>query len=203
MPAIVSLVKTPAASIPNAAAGKVNQFVDTADSIQKTKDEGGVVRLSSPQVATDLQSASEVTELDSDADPTAVGQVMALSSVGPPHNAGFKDPRVALVSTTTQQLNPAITADLNPAAIDELVRVDLVTAAADVTVTLPAVDASQKDREIWVKIIGIAGAFKVTVAANISLQIDGLANGDPDLDLTTDRQWMKLRGTGSGWLIVG
>lgn len=209
MPAIFALEKTPEASIPNADPGEVNLFVDQADSIQKTKDESGVVRISDPSVSTDLlNGTATLTELDSDPEPTAAGQVLATSSVGAPtvgpHFAGFQDPRAAGISNSVRIINAVNDSGANTnAVIDELVLMDPGTFAADQTVTLPGVGAGQINREIWIKITGAVGGFKVSVVAAISTEIDGLANGDPDLDLTTDRQWMKLFGTGTGWLIVG
>ena len=207
MPSRLELVKTPEASIPTANPGEVNFFIEFADGLAKSKDENDIVLNLSGSSADEINNASANPVItNAGAEPAAVGLVMATTTIGPPHTGAFVDPRPNLVSTTVRQLIAPVDAAANHnAALDELVRMDPATFGADQTVTLPAVGGAIIDREIWVKIIAPVGGFKVSIVGAISFEVDGLANADPDLDLTTDRAWMKLRGNleGTAWLIVG
>jgi hypothetical protein len=206
MPSRLELVKVAAASIPVAAPGQLNAFVDLADGLVKTKDEFGVVRNQSGTSATEIANSSAnpaVTDLGPE--PTAVGMVLATTVIGPPHRADFVDPRIARVSASLR-IKKAIQTIPGPTiALDELLLCDpgLGGGSNNQLVTLPAPALADEGRMLGIKIVSTADGFTVTVAGAVSGQVDGLLNGSPDLDLTTDRQWMILLATGTGYVIIG
>lgn len=204
MPSINALVKTDPVNVPVADPGKMNWFIGL-DNIARGRDELNQLFVFDPSVAAALGNANPVGQvvIDGAPEPTAIGMVMATTSIGP-NLGGFVDPRVAKVSTTVLQLNPPLVAD-GPAVLDELVLVDLVTAAADVEVTLPA---PVVDREVWVKIDSDGfpiNGFKVVIEPGAAL-VDGFASGSGGiLEIVTNRGWLKMRGhrDGVNWIVVG
>lgn len=197
MPSSIAIVKTDETNIISADPGKMNLFVGL-DDILRGKDEIGALFVFDPSVASALATAGSPIIIDASPPPTSVGDVMAITGA---LAGGFVDPRVALISQTVRQ-NGIVTADTG-ADLDELILVDLITAAANVTVSLPT---PVPDREIWVKIDSDVGAFKVIIAPTGGALVDGFAAGDGGiLELVTNRQWIKLRGhqDNTNWLVVG
>ena len=78
------------------------------------------------------------------------------------------------------------------ASASDLVLVNLVSAGADITVTLPAASA---DAEVIVKIAGAANGYVVTVDGNGSETIDGSATRTMD----SDNEIMHVVSDGSNW----
>lgn len=78
------------------------------------------------------------------------------------------------------------------ASVSDLVLVNLVSAGADITVTLPAASA---DAEVIVKIAGAANGYVVTVDGNGSETIDGSATRTMD----SDNEIMHVVSDGSNW----
>ncbi len=78
------------------------------------------------------------------------------------------------------------------ASASEVVLVNLVTAGAKFTVTLPAASA---DAEVVVKIAGAANGYIVTVDGNSSETIDGSATRTMD----SDNEIMHVVSDGSNW----
>jgi hypothetical protein len=78
------------------------------------------------------------------------------------------------------------------ASASEVVLVNLVTAGANVTVTLPA---ASTDAEVVVKIAGAANGYIVTVDGNGSETIDGSATRTMD----SDNEIMHVVSDGSNW----
>lgn len=78
------------------------------------------------------------------------------------------------------------------ASVSDLVLVNLVSAGADITVTLPAASA---DAEVIVKIAGAANGYIVTVDGNGSETIDGSATRTMD----SDNEIMHVVSDGSNW----
>lgn len=206
MPTRLEMVMLPAASVPTASPGEHNLFVDSADGLVKTKDENGIVTNQAGSSANELNNASaNPVILNAGAEPTAVDMVLATTTIGPPHAAAFVSPRARKMASTVLQSAIVDAAANKNAAIDEMCRMDPGTFGGDQTVTLPAPSLAFADREIYVKVVGDPLGNTVSVVAQASGQIDGLANGDLALDLTTYGQWMILRGNleGTGWHIVG
>jgi len=208
MPSYNAIVKSLAANVPNAAAGKVNLFVDLGDSILKGRDEFGALEVYSAAVASALANLSaNPTLLSAGLEPTVVGHVLAVTTVGPPHAGGFVDPRAAGVSRTTRVMRAAVTASTT-AFIDEFLPVDLDAAAGDVTVSLPQITGPLIDREIFVKIATDGfpvNGRKVILAPFVGDNVDGLiAGGGGFLELATNYEWRILRAAvGSTWYVVG
>jgi hypothetical protein len=78
------------------------------------------------------------------------------------------------------------------ASASDLVLVNLVSAGADITVTLPAASA---DAEVIVKIAGAANGYVVTVDGNGSETIDGSTTRTMD----SDNEIMHVVSDGSNW----
>ena len=197
MPSSLAIVKTDEANIINADPGKINLFVGL-DDILRGRDEIGALFVFDPTVASALATAGSPVIINAAAQPTSTGDVMATTGF---LLGGFVDPRVALISQTVRQ-GVVVIADVG-ADLDEFILVDLITAAANVTVLLPTPVA---DREIWVKIDSDVGAFKVIIEPTGGALVDGFAAGSGGiLELVTNRQWIKLRGhlDGINWLVVG
>jgi hypothetical protein len=207
MPSYNAIVKTPEGNVPNAAAGKVNLFVDFADDILKGKDELGAVKVYDATVAASLGNVSaNPAILSASAEPSAVGHIWAITTVGPPHAADLVDPRASLVSNTVVQLRPPVTAN-DTVAIGELLKVNLDGAAGDVDVALPPAGVNA-DREVWIKIVSDGfpvNGRKVVIVPDGADTGDGLAaGGGLHLEMLTNYEWRKLRATGSGtWMVVG
>jgi len=78
------------------------------------------------------------------------------------------------------------------ASAQDLVLVNLVTAGANVTITLPAASA---DAEVVVKVAGLANGYVVTVDGDGSETIDGSATRTMD----SDNEVMHVVSDGSNW----
>jgi hypothetical protein len=212
MPSHTALVKTALANVPQAAAGKVNLFVDLADNLLKGRTElppgPGDVIIYDSAISSGLGNVSaNPALLDTSLEPSAIGQMWVVSVVGPPHRAELVSAEEFGISRTTNTQQPPLVAS-GAVVLGEFVQVDLVTAAADVDVLLPPVGAGDVDREIWVKINSLgfpSNGFKVVLVPDGADTIDGLAaGGGGHLELLTNFEWRKLRVLAAGvWGVVG
>lgn len=208
MPTFNAIVKVAAASVPIAAAGKTNFFVDIADDFLKGKNELDAITIFAPSVASAIGNVSaNPAILSASLEPATVGHVWAITSIGPPHAADLVDPRSALVSTPYLTLRAAQTAAAL-IAIGEYLKIDLVSAAGDVPVTLPPATAGLVDQECCIKIITdgfpVNGRMVVVVPDGADT-VDGLAAaGGGHLELVTNYEWRILRVESVGnWNMVG
>jgi hypothetical protein len=185
---MITLKKQSAASVSLPATDQLRLFVDSADDILKTKDDGGVVRPSGVGTADELATTGAPVDVSASA-PPVVGHILSADS---PVSATWKAPTsVPSVVQTAVKTGPA---SYN-AVIDDLVRANV--AGGIVAVSLPTA-IGKVNREIWVKLVS-AATFACTITPFGAQTIDG----DPSVSLTTNYEWIKLRSDGANWMQVG
>jgi hypothetical protein len=203
MASTLTIPITPEASVPAPPPGEVRIFVDT-DSIFKTKDSANFVRPSSPQVATDLALTGipNAIAVDTGAAPTALGDVLAATTIGGTPEAQFVNPRTAKVANTTLQTAPVV--GPNPgyaASIGEMVKVNIGGGTGIVEVDLPS-SAGNLNEEVWIKVTSLA-VFVCNINPAGAQTIDGVA-GPAAIVLNTDHEWVGLQSIGpTGWIQIG
>lgn len=188
----VTIKKQSAVSVPLPATDQLRLFVDTADSILKTKDSVGVVRPSGVGTADELATTGAPVDVSASA-PPAVGDVMTADSATA---ASWKNAyTVYLPGSPVTQTSIKVGPTTYGAAIGELVRVNV--AAGAVTVNLPTA-VGNTNREVWVKLVSLA-TNACTVDPSGAQTVDGAATAT----LSTDYEWIILRSDGANWMQVG
>jgi len=193
--AYASFKKQSAASVPNAATDELRVFVDSADSILKTKDDAGVVRPSGVGTADELATTGAPVDVSA-AIPPVAGQVLTATS---PTTAVWQNGGAFPFTSGGAGAGGAFNTADSPvaASIGQFVRVD--TAAGNVTVNLPA--GHLVNDRIGVKLVSAAtpGTNECVVDANAAETIDGALT----FTLDTDDEWIILQSDGTNWLQVG
>lgn len=187
---MISLNEQSAASVPTPGVGFQKVFLDSADGVLKTRDSSGVVRAFGVGTATDLGTTGDPVVIDSGAAPNpgdvlvaTAGPVSPVATWQSPGTAGINSP----VSQTVVQTG-AISASWG-----QLIRVDITGGSA--TISLPT-SVGFTNREIGVKIIGLASSNTVTVSPFGGQTIDGAAS----FVMTTDNETLVLRSDGANIL---
>jgi len=184
--AIVTITPQSAVSVPPPAPGDLTLFVDSADSILKTKDSGDVVRPSGVGTADELATMGSPVDVSGSPSPPIAGNY-ALETTSDV-TAEWR-PRTLPYVQTAVQVGPSFSAALN-----DLVRADV--SAAVLTINLPT--AALHTREIMVKLVTVA-TFACTVDAAGAETIDGALT----LVMSTDFEWAILKSDGANWMQVG
>jgi hypothetical protein len=189
----VTIKKQSGTSVTNPATDQLRLFVDSADSILKTKDSLGVIRPSGVGTATDLATSTiNPVAIDGSA-PSGADEVLTTDSAVA---ATWKALASLYLSGTPVLQGALVTGPATPTvAISTLVPVDV--SAGAVTINLPTA-ASNVDKEIWVKLVSVA-TFTCTVDAFGAETIDGALT----LTLTTNFEWVILRSDGTNWMQLG
>ena len=184
--AIVTVTPQSAASVPVPAPGDLTLFLDSGDSILKTKDSANVVRPSGVGTADELATMGSPVDVSGSPPPPLAGNY-ALETTSDV-TAEWRRRTLPYVQTAVQAGAPYL------AALNDLVRVDCSAAAR--TINLPT--AVGHTNEIMVKLVSLA-TFATTVDAFGAETIDGALT----LVMSTDFEWAILKSDGANWMQVG
>ena len=186
--AIVTVTPQSAVSVPVPAPGDLTLFVDSGDSILKTKDSANVVRPSGVGTADELATTGAPVDVSASPPPAADYALEATSAV-----SAVWRPRTLPYVQTAVQVGPSFSAALN-----DLVRADV--SAAVLTINLPT--AVGHTREIMVKLVTVA-TFACTIDAFAAETIDGAATLVFAANPINDFAWAILKSDGANWMQVG
>ena len=178
-----------AASVPLPAVDQLRVFVDSSDSILKTKDSFGVVRPSGVGTADELATTGAPVDVSASSPPT-VGQVLTATT---PTSAVWSNPSGAALAQTAVQVggvSPAYSS-----AVGELIRCDI--SGGDQTVNLPG--SHSAGDQIGIKVVSIASGNEASVLPNGGDLIDGAGS----LSMNTDYEWAILQSDGTDWMQIG
>jgi len=182
--AIVTITPQSAVSVPPPAPGDLTLFVDSADSILKTKDSGDVVRPSGVGTADELATT---------------GAPVDVSAANPPNPGDRLRANTPIDAAWAPDFNvtPIQVGGPFAATFDQLVRVNVT--GAPIQVDLPAVHTV--GQKVGVKIIGLA-TNATTIDGNGNT-IDGAATLVLAAAPINDYAWAILMSDGTNWMQVG
>jgi hypothetical protein len=180
---VIKVKTQSAASVPTPATDQISLFVDSSDSILKTKDSFGTVRPAGVGTADELSTTGSPVDVSASAPPTS-GQTLVATSAT---TAVWASVRFVPTALQTGTIN---------AGVGQLVLVNVTAGAA--TVNLPS--APVHGSQVGVKITGLATNF-CTIAATGSDAIEAA----PTLVLTTDYEWAILiyDSVADNWMQIG
>jgi hypothetical protein len=194
--ALLEIAKQSAASVPNAPAGSVIAFVDSADDILKTKDETGIVRVQGPGLASSLATTGDPVDVDSGAAPSPGYVLVAVTGPVAPV-ATYQDPRVARVSQNARITSP--TPQIGN-FIAQAGRLHLVDITGGNSIVQMPVAAGKLDQVVGIKNYGLASGNTITINRAGADTLDDAVS----YTLTFDREWVFLQSDGvSRWVVVG
>lgn len=226
---MITIKTQSSASVPLPAVDQLRVFVDSSDSILKTKDSFGVVRPSGVGTADELATTGAPVDVSASSPPTTgqflmattattavwttIGATEQLATTGSPVTVSTASPPTVGQVLTAASATDAVWA--NPAAI-------LIQTAVQVGGTDPDYDAVVGDLvrcdilaggqvvnlpaghsvrdQIGIKLVSTApGGNSVDIVADGADTIDGSGT----LSLTADYEWAILQSDGTNWMQIG